>query len=302
MPSRKQNAQRKRKSQPKRQRGRNRKVTATITGSGDYSIQSLGRAFGRMEARFNRAQQRGTLANPTPFADAGEFIGRRYGLPRIGRTVGSLAGGIFGMGDYKLKANSLFPQLAKEGHLRLNNGGRAVSYSFSEYIGDVISSATPGAFKIQAFPINPGVDTTFPWLSIAALGFEKYEFRGLFFEFKSTSSTFNGSSQALGTVAIATDYDPTDAAYGSLIEMSSSSYSCSERSSEAIWHGIECDPGDRPCKLLYTRPTASPPTGAELRQTDWATTYVASTGVSEASVNLGQIWVHYAVDLIERQI
>lgn len=294
---------RKQKQQKRKTSGRTAVATAVVRGRGNYAMDQLRNAITKLEGRYNAAQIRGTTANPTPFADSGEFVGAKYGFGRLGRTVGSLAGQLFGSGDYAIKANSLFSSITPTGTISFAGSDRTTRLRQSEYLGDVISSATAGAFRNTSYPLNPGSATTFPWLSAIALLFERYEFKGLIFEFRSSSGDFNGSSQALGTVFMATDYDPTDAAYASTSTMLQSAYSSSTKTStDRMLHGVECDPMDRSLNNLYVHSDTSPPTGAELRQTNWGTFQIATTGLAGTSVNVGQLWVHYDVVFLEKQL
>lgn len=177
--------------------------------------------------------------------------------------------------------------------------GRADRIIHREYICDIISSATPNAFQVQSFPINPGMAVTFPWLNSIASNYEQFEPHGIVFEFISTSGAFNGATQALGTVIMATDYDPTDNPFINKIEMEITDYSNSGRTSINQIHGIECQPGERGDAILFNR---SGSVGSEsLKFYDLGTFQVATVGVSNASVNLGELWVSYDVSFYKKQ-
>jgi hypothetical protein len=68
-----------------------------------------------------------------------------------------------------------------------------------EFIGDIITSSTAGAFSANTFYVNPGNANTFPWLSNVALQFESYTCHGLLFEYRTMSSdSLNSTNTALG--------------------------------------------------------------------------------------------------------
>lgn len=83
--------------------------------------------------------------------------------------LGHLVSKITGFGDYEIEGNSIMrgglspPEVVNSA----DRGGFIVRHR--EYITD-INAAT--AFTNQAFPINPGIKTTFPWLGAVASAFE----------------------------------------------------------------------------------------------------------------------------------
>jgi hypothetical protein len=85
---------------------------------------------------------------------------------------------------------------------RLAAGDIVVSHR--EFITDVAGSV---AFSNTQFAVNPGLVNTFPWLSRIAAQYESYQFEKLDFVFETVAAT-----SATGTVALAIDYDASDAA------------------------------------------------------------------------------------------
>lgn len=78
----------------------------------------------------------------------------------------------------------------------------------TESLGDVSGSI---AFANTNYDINPGLSTSFPWLSILAQAFEYWSVDKFEYSFKSTSgSAIQSASAALGKVVMATDYDVFD--------------------------------------------------------------------------------------------
>lgn len=248
-----------------------------------------------------------------PFADAGKVIGtsiaRFLGLPEkggagVGRGLGSAIGSLFGSGDYRpedVRVNSLIKPVGDDNKFAdLNSSRRGVRYSGREYIGDVVSSSTANTFAFTNYELNPGLVATFPNLAWIARLFEQYEFHGLLFEFRSTSADNNGTTQALGSITMATVYDAIDPSYASKQEMSNTDYSSSCKASENMIQGIECDPAERPTKVLFTR-VGSPPAGTDKRLYDLGRTTIASSGVAGTNVVLGEMWVSYDVTFFKRQ-
>ncbi len=72
-----------------------------------------------------------------------------------------------------------------------------------ELIASIAGSTTVG---VTPFPLNPGMATTFPWLSPQAVQYDQYTFHKLHFEYISRTDAFK-----TGSVIMAPDYDAIDA-------------------------------------------------------------------------------------------
>lgn len=229
-------------------------------------------------------------------------------LPRelrapAGRVANSLVKGaakIFGVGDYTIHSNSLI----KGGHIApvFTNSSHGVRVVDREYIGTIVSGALSGGstvFQNQAYRINPSNSALFPWLSRMAEQFDQWEPHGIVFEFVSTSSEYNGTSQALGVVIVATDYDVNDPDYANRVEMENSAYAISSKASSNILHGIECSIAERPTRLLYTE---SSNTGSRGSLSDLGKLQVATQGMSVAGVTLGELYVTYDIEFYKKQM
>jgi hypothetical protein len=100
------------------------------------------------------------------------------------------------------QAQGLVRRSARPNISRSMNGDIKIAHR--EYVQDLVGSV---AFANNQFPCNPGLASTFPWLSKLAPQYESYDFESLVFEFETTSPT-----TATGTVSMAVDYDASDAA------------------------------------------------------------------------------------------
>nr|UJQ92872.1 MAG: putative capsid protein [Narnaviridae sp.] len=244
---------------------------------------------------------------PGPYATVGRDIGSLMGFGDVGERVGGTVGRLFGKGDYALRTNSLIssygmPSAGPSPPSFYKDGKRSVRIVEREYIGEVLSGTLSGGstvFTNSSFRINPGDTATFPWLSQVANQFEQWEPNGIVFEFRSTSSEFNGTTQSLGVVVLATDYDARDAPYGTKSEMENSDYAMSVKAASSAVHGVECDPSERPTRLLFT---GSPDSLSDLRLHDLGTFQIATQGMSAATVTLGELWVSYDITFYKKQI
>lgn len=236
-----------------------------------------------------------------------QAIARQLG-GRAGRSLGNYLGGgisrLFGRGDYDVKVNSLMSSYTGASYSGPpppatfrgpNHGTRVVE---REFIATITGHTT---FTNQSFRINPADPTTFPWLSRLAQTFEQWDPHGIVFEFRSTSSTYNGASQALGAVMMATDYDASDAAYSTRIAMSNSDYATTLKSSDSGVHGVECDPAVRPTEVLFTAATTTGLTGPELRMNDLGTFQIATDGLAANAV-IGELWVAYDITFYKKSL
>lgn len=233
-------------------------------------------------------------------AGAGTFLG-------VGPTVGSsLAGSahrafkdITGYGDYNVSGNTLM----KDDVPQFSQNGRHTRIKHREYIKDIITSATPGTFQLENFSINPGLAATFPWLSQVASNYEEYIIRGMIFEYKTMSSdALNSTNTALGSVIMASQYNVLSPDFTGKQQMENYEFACSVKPSNSLMHPIECDPKDTPIGELFTRSTGTIILGSDLRLYDFAKFYIATTGMQGASVNIGELWVSYDIELIKPKL
>lgn len=90
--------------------------------------------------------------------------------------------------------------------------GGAIRVTHREYLSEVLGDASGDGIYVK-YKINPGSQSTFPWLSGMAPRFEKYSFKSLKFEYCTTSSSI-----VPGTVALVPDFNPTDPPPSTLAE------------------------------------------------------------------------------------
>jgi hypothetical protein len=287
----------------------NTKKTKGIKGSGDYDLNgdmAYDDAIEDIDKRLNRLEKIKPSAN-----GASTLVGQGAGI--LGRLAGGFLGGpagsalgeqaatglarFLGHGDYNIVTNSLIGKPPRdEGMPKFDKDGqRGTRICEREYIGDIYSGGTlvsgSTTFDLRSFPLNPGMSITFPWLSTIAQGYESYKPNGIIFEFKSTASSFNGTS-SLGGLAMATDYDATDPNFINKTQMEAADYSDSCAADKSMMHGIECDAKERGDNVLYVR-SGTIPSNDNLRFYDLGTFQIATQGMATAGANLGELWVSY---------
>ena len=237
----------------------------------------------------------------------GRFLGNLSPYaPNIAAELGELAGNkiasVFGPGDYHitnptnnalLDAGDSPPQFNNNGHFR------TTTVRHREYIGDIYSST---GFNINGYNINPGLGSTFPWLSSVAGNYECYRLKGMLFEFKSMSSNaLTSTNTALGTVIMATQYNAADASFVSKQQMENYEFAQSCKPAESMCHYIECAKNTAPLSELYIR-NGTVPQGQTQQIYDIGKFFIATTGMQAANVNIGELWVTYEVDLLKPKL
>jgi hypothetical protein len=177
-----------------------------------------------------------------------------------------------------------------------------VIVSRSEFLGDIVSPATLGVngFTILSkIFLNPGLATSFPWLSQIASNFAEYEWIQLVFEFKSMVP--DGTSTGAGSIVMATDYNPGGSDFTSKSMMENYEHPTSGKITKKQMHAVECDPSKRAGSAAEYIRTGVVPAGEDIKSYDLGKTYLAVSGVP-VSTNLGELWVHYKVRLSKAKI
>ena len=156
-----------------------------------------------------------------------------------------------------------------------------------EFIGNVSGS---NLFQVAlTLSVNPGLSTTFPWLSIMAQAWEQYKFRKLRFVFLTRTG-----SNTPGSVIMSPDYDSSDAAPAT--EQIMSTYDGTVE--DAPWKDNSCN-----LKVNLLSGAGGPRkfvrTGAllpnqDIKLYDVANMFVGT--VDGTNVAWGKLWVEYDID------
>lgn len=245
----------------------------------------------------------------------------KYDYPGLGRSIGSAAGNmiapgiggsiggamghgaqslmktITGFGDYNVSANSMVynsdavPQFTHQ-------NPRCTIITHREFIKDIRSSIN---FESSVFTINPGDPLTFPWLHKIAANYEEYLFQGIIFEYKTNSATSIGSTNtALGTVAIATQYNSLAPSFTSKQQIENYEFANSSVPSQSMLHALECDPKlGNEVKYIFNERDSD--VNADPRNYNLGKTTIATQGMQAAST-VGELWVSYKVCLLKPRL
>jgi len=232
---------------------------------------------------------------------AGSAVGGITGNPALAIAAGEGVSHIIGHGDYTVISNSLTTKSGTASVIpKFTRSGRGTRIVHSEYLGDVVSG-TANTFTNQSYWLNPGNTDLFPWLAAFAQQFDQWKPNGIVFSFKSTSSSYAGAStQALGGIVLASDYDVIDAPFSSKVEMENSQFAVSTKSDCNSIHAIECAAAERPIELLKVRSSVTP--SDNLQWYDLCNFQVATFGVPASNTNLGELWVSYDITFFKEQV
>lgn len=212
----------------------------------------------------------------------------------------------WGHGDYSIKSNSLM--IGGEGAgastatMSFGETERTIRVKHREYIGDVITAGTANTLIIQKYSINPGLQQVCPWLCTIAQNYQCWKPEGMIFQFVSTSSEFSSATtNALGTIFIACDYNVNDNAPQDKGEILQMAYSAQGKITDDMVHGIECATGDASILNYYVRSGPVNSTDS-LKFYDIGNLYVATTGVNGTNVNIGSLYITYDIVFRKEQL
>lgn len=164
---------------------------------------------------------------------------------------------------------------------KLPNGPMVICHK--EYVNEVIASIN---FAATGYNVNPGLSSTFPWLSGVASNFEKYKFRYCHFRFEPEASTTTAGSIMMSVDLNALDLLPTSKQEVMTVKdaVRSPTWSnCMTTIPEIV-------------KELFVR-TSTPPPNSDLKTYDAGLLTVARQGQPTASVAIGELYVEYCVEL-----
>jgi len=166
-----------------------------------------------------------------------------------------------------------------------------------EYISDLYTGPTAGVFSNNTLSVNPGLSTTFPYLAPIAANFEEYRFRGLVFEFVSSTSPYLAGG-AMGTLVAAMQYNPLAEPFSNKPQMENSDYAVSSRFDTNLMYGVECKEFTQNSYLVRYSDSA-PLTAYDVGTFQFAT---APGSTFPVNSTIGELWVSYDIELMRPRI
>jgi hypothetical protein len=246
---------------------------------------------------------RGMYLAPAAAYAAGKAIDYAVANPKATRKfISNVGRKLFGRGEYTM-SNELIAGSTSSPPMFSSAGDEAgaLTVSHREYVGDIFApaAASVSAFTVQSFPINPGLEQTFPWLSQIAQNYEEYELKQCVFQFVSTVQDINSANGQVGTIITATQYNPSEGDFTDKPAMAAYAHSVSGKSTDNQDHGVECDPSKlsgSEGKYVRANPVM---TGEDLKTYDHGRFQLATHNIPSAmaSGTLGELYVQYTVCL-----
>jgi len=248
-------------------------------GRGAYGLGKLGRSLG------------GRIGKAFGSRKAGQLIG---GL--AGRAAGTMlgTGGFIGSGEYEGDSEAATNSLVAGSNVAVPTmqGGDeigSVVISHREYLGNVTGSI---GFENSTFSINPGLSSSFPFLSQIAANYEEYSFVQLGYTYISLLSSATASG-VVGSIIMTTDYNAGDQPYNSTNEMLNNIGTISARPTDGpVVHMVECDPSKNVQGSGFVR-IGSIPAKEDIKTYDMGIFQLATEGMPVNDQIQGQLWVSY---------
>jgi len=291
------------KSAAMRAKARGMPVGTRISGAGEYDLS----AFAKSVKDVAKSAVKSALI--AGGGAAGGVVGSKFGMGLAGKQLGNALGAkmsrILGGGDYtvnnEVAVNALMrgtgTRVSADANASFASTNSSVRVRHREFIQDVLTGPTAGAFNNLSLPVNPGLPGVFPYLASIAQNFEEYKFHGLVFEFVSTTSPYNSNS-AIGSVIMAMEYNPLTTPFNSKPQMENSDYAVSMRFDKCAMYGVECSEFLQ--NMYFVRYSATSPLSAYDVGSFQIATAPAST--FSASSVIGELWVSYDIELMRPRI
>jgi len=172
------------------------------------------------------------------------------------------------------------------------SGDGSIVVRHREYIADVLGSV---AYAVTSFSVNPGLSTTFPWLSTVAANYESYKFRRLQFLYETSKST-----NTSGSLMLSMDYDAADSSPSSKVEQ----MAMFNAVRSAVWDECVLSGDKKDLQKFgvqrYLR-NAALAANLDIKTYDIGNFLVGTIGCADTST-LGELYVEYEVELHTPQL
>lgn len=214
--------------------------------------------------------------------DLGNFVGK--GFDKLSTWLG--------FGAYTIKKNSI---IGAGGSIpSMHSSKDSVIVRHREYVGAVNTST---GFVSSSLSMNPGLETTYPWLSKMAQNYQQYKILGAVVSYVPLISEVSANEISLGQVVLAANYRTDLPTYPNIAAALESEFAVATKPNCPVELAIECDPAQSPYRCWYVR-TSTVPSGEDVKTFDFAEFSVITEGFQTANVVAGQIWISYEIELL----
>lgn len=141
-------------------------------------------------------------------------------------------------------------------------------------------------FSLQeTYVVNPGLSSSFPWLSGMASTWQEYELHALRYEFLTRVSTATA-----GSIMMSPDLDPTNPPPNNEISTSNNPSTVEG----PVWHDLICNVNLKGSKAVSKRFVRTGPEVGDAHLFDALTMYIITSDCANSNP-IGKIWVEYDV-------
>jgi len=231
------------------------------------------------------------------FGEGGSAVGGWFG-DLLHRGFRSLSG----MGDYKGSIRMLKDHLGPHanGSIMLSQKMPLFSSSredppntiiYEERIATIYSTIN---YTTASYRLNPGLPTTFPWLSSIASSYENYRCLGMVVQSRSLlSEAAQSANGVVGEWGLCSEVNPTAAAPATYNAFTTHSFSDTQRGTEPCITGVECDSRKNP--NTPWKQVSFPGDTTDKHFTDQGVVHVATQGYPANGIAVGSLWVTYKI-------
>jgi len=228
------------------------------------------------------------------------YVGGRLGVaPNVSRAVGNIAaahiGRIIGSGDYTMNNEKNSLTTGRASLTRPEFSGRSHRVTHREFIADIKTATTAGAFNNTQFVVNPGNFTTFPLVASIAQLYEKYKLHGVVFEYISLTGQY--ASATLGEVIMSSLQNTSAPQPTNATMMKNTENAISARSDTNALYGIECKNQSLNWQYVPHMGSNTKPNNNVANIYDLADFNIATYGGTiAANTIIGELWVTVDVE------
>jgi hypothetical protein len=232
----------------------------------------------------------------------GGAIGQRLAGPvgaSLGANAAEYAAKLVGVGEYKVSENTLMNSLDSGNLPVMHSGSTRIRQRAREYVGPVLGSID---FAATEYLLNPNNPDMFPHLAGICIYYSEYRIKGMVVVYTPTSGVaVSGTNPALGSVAVATQYNVLDESFHNLNHALNSEFASVTVPSKHLIHPIECRRDETPTSVLYVR-NEDTEVNVDARLYDMARISVITEGMPADSNQVGLLHVCYDVELLKARI
>jgi len=209
--------------------------------------------------------------------------------------------GVRGSGAYSMPAvNSLFTSYdgRRTSVSAAKDETERITVCRREYLAPIIAPPATTSFNVNRWQINPGLPTSFAWLSQIACNYDEYTLKQLVYQYKPVISQASLTG-AMGSVLLAVDYNPGAPNFASFREMAEYSGVLETRVCDEAIFGVECafSKGAQG-NAEYIR-SGAVPAGQDIKTYDLGSLQIATSNVQSflPGTLLGHVYIEYTVVL-----